>query len=115
MAKLFGIKSCDSCRAALQWLRARDIDATFHDFRADGHDAAMLKRWDKALGWEALLNKRSLTWRRVPEADRHNLNAAKAIHLMLENPTLIKRPILEHEATVHAGFSPDAYEALFPR
>ena len=112
MAVLYGIKSCDSCRAALKWLRGRDIDVSLHDFRVNGLEVSMLERWCKALSWEALLNKRSLTWRRIPEADRGDLDQRKAISLMLEHPTLIKRPVLEQGKYVVVGFSPDDYERL---
>lgn len=113
MPVVFGIKSCDSCRDAMKWLANHDIDATFHDFRTNGHDAATLDRWVQAIGWQALLNKRSLTWRRIPEADRGNLNAQRATALMLEHPTLIKRPVLADGGTIIAGFSPDVYSRTF--
>ncbi|MGB5345971.1 MAG: arsenate reductase [Woeseia sp.] len=112
---LYGIKSCDSCRNALKWLEQHGFAARFHDFRQDGYTVQMLERWSDALGWEILLNKRSLTWRKIPQADRSELNAAKAIALMLENPTLIKRPILESGKTVSAGFTPEAYAEQFAR
>ena len=115
MAIVFGLKSCDNCRAAMQWLEEHDISAKFHDFRTNGHDAAMLERWIAAIGWQALLNKRSLTWRRIPEADRLHLDAAKATALMLDNPTLIKRPVLAKGKTVIAGFTPDSYAAIFSK
>lgn len=115
MTTLFGITSCDSCRTAKKWLLEHDVEVIFHDLRADGHNKKMLQRWTKALGWESLLNKRSLTWRRIPEADRQNLNAAKAIELMLENPTLIKRPLLETPQQVTVGFSAKSYAELFKK
>jgi arsenate reductase len=112
MTILYGIKSCDSCRNALKWLQQHDIEATFHDIRMDGHNVQMLQRWCDALGWETLLNKRSLTWRKIPQADRSDLSEAKSIALMLEHPTLIKRPILESGKTVSAGFTPEDYAEL---
>ncbi|MBT8085916.1 MAG: arsenate reductase [Woeseia sp.] len=115
MAVVFGIKSCDSCRSAMNWLEEHGVSATFHDFRVNGHDVAMLERWIDAIGWQTLLNKRSLTWRRIPEADRSDLNAERALALMLENPTLIKRPVLSKGKTVVAGFSPDVYARLFAK
>ena len=78
MLTVYGIKNCDTCRKALKWLSAEGIEHTFHDFRVDGLDAANVTRWSEAAGWEKLLNRRGTTWRKLPEADRDDIDAAKA-------------------------------------
>ena len=113
MLTIYGIPSCDSCRNARKWLTERGVDHQFHDLRADGLDLAMLERWSRALEWQTLLNTRSLTWRKVPEVDRAELNSNRALALMLDQPTLVKRPVLETDDIVVVGFSPDNYADLF--
>lgn len=105
MLKVHGIKSCDTCRKTLAFLDARNIEHTFHDLRDDGLNIQMLERWADRVGWEKLLNRRSLTWRKVPETDRNDLTREKALALMLESPTLIKRPVIEAENFTAIGFS----------
>ncbi len=109
---LYGIPNCDSCRNARRWLDESELKYEFHDIRKDGLTVHKLSQWTDSAGWPAVLNKRSLTWRKVPEADRQNLNASKAIALMLEQPTLVKRPILDFKGKLIIGFSRAAYEAL---
>ncbi len=101
-----GLKNCDSCRKALSWLEAEEIDHSFHDLRADGLDADTLDRWIAAAGWEALLNRRSTTWRNLTDHEKLGIDEARARALMLANPTLIKRPVIEVGSTVHVGFGP---------
>lgn len=113
MTTLYGIKNCDTVRKARKWLEAQDITFTFHDFRADGLDETTLRDWDKQLSWEILLNRRGTTWRKLPEAERENIDAEKAIQLMLANNTLIKRPVLVHANGVHIGFKPETYAEIF--
>ena len=113
MLTMYGISSCDSCKAAKRWLEKHKIKFEFHDLRKDGLEIQMLERWSTNIGWEKLLNKRSLTWRRIPEADRDNLSQARAIALMLENPTVIKRPVLERGKFVGVGFAPEGYARVF--
>ena len=107
MTKLtvYGIKSCDSCRAARKFLGDKDMEFTFHDLREDGLDIQMLERWSDRLGWERLLNKRSLTWRKIPEVDRNDMNKDKALAAIIERPTLMKRPVLEANQFIAVGFS----------
>lgn len=113
MTILYGIKNCDTVRKARKWLEAHDVPFTFHDFRRDGLDEATLRDWAEAVDWETLLNRRGTTWRKLPEAQRDDIDERKAIQLMLDNPTLIKRPVLVDADWVHVGFSPDDYAALF--
>jgi arsenate reductase len=112
MTTLFGLKSCDSCRKAERWLRDHGVEYTFHDVRNDGVSVQLLEHWADALGWESLLNKRSLTWRRIPEVDREPLGRNKAIAMMLEHPTLIRRPVLETRLAIAVGFSPAAWQEM---
>ena len=102
---VYGIKSCDSCRNARKFLAEKDIKFEFHDLREDGLDIQMLERWGDRLGWERLLNKKSLTWRKIPEVDRNDMSRDKALAAMIERPTLVKRPVLESKDFIAVGFS----------
>ena len=92
---LYGIKTCGTCRKALAWLASEGIPRRFHDFRKDGFDAATLKEWVGELGWEPLLNRKGLTWKKIPESQRVGLDKTKATALMAANPTVIKRPVID--------------------
>lgn len=105
MLTVYGIKSCDTCRNARKFLRAKNIEHKFHDLRDDGMSIQMLERWVKRIGWERLLNKKSLTWRKIPEVDRNEMSHDKALAVMIENPTVIKRPVLEDDNFIAVGFS----------
>jgi len=110
MLTVYGIPNCDTCRKARKFLDTRGIDHRFHDLRKDGVDIQMLERWGAKVGWETLLNRRSLTWRQVPESDRERMNRDRAMALMIEEPTLIKRPVLEDDAFTAVGFSEQRFE-----
>ena len=112
MITVYGIKNCDTCRKALKWLSSENIEHKFHDFRADGLDENSLAAWVDAVGWETLLNRRGTTWRKLPEADREGITPDSAAALMLENPTLIKRPVFDTEGSYLVGFSQVEQEAL---
>jgi len=112
MITLYGINTCDTCRRARRWLQANDVDYRFHDLRADGLTRAQLDHWVRNTGWEALLNRRSSTWRTLPEDRRRNLDEHDAIQLMEEYPTLVKRPVLEAGDDVEIGFSESRYREL---
>ena len=105
MLTVFGIKSCDTCRLARKYLAEHDIEFRFHDVRDDGLDIQMLERWAARLGWEKLVNRKSLTWRKIPEVDRENMTRERAFVLLLDHPTLLKRPVLEAERFIAVGFS----------
>ena len=113
LLKLFGISSCDSCRKATNWLKENSREFQYHDLRNHGVEVQMLERWMDRLDWEKFLNTRSLTWRKIPEVDRAGMTKDRAISLMIEHPTLVKRPVLECEEFVAVGFSPANYERLF--
>lgn len=109
---LYGLKNCDTCRNAMKALNAAGRDVRFHDVRADGLSSSQLSRWAKAAGWEALLNTRSTTWRRLSEADKKDLNEKKSLALMAAHPALIKRPVIEYKNKVHVGWTKDIQDAL---
>lgn len=113
MTKLYGIPNCDSVRKARQWLDGRGIAYGFHDFRKDGLDAKQLAAWLKQAGWETLLNRKGTTWRQLPTEQREGIDAKQAQALMLEQPTLIKRPVLETGKHLEVGFDADRYATLF--
>lgn len=105
MLKVYGIKSCDTCRRARKFLTEKDIEHAFHDVREDGLDIQMLERWAHRIDWQKLLNKQSLTWRKIPEVDRADMSKSKAFAAIIDQPTLMKRPVLEHDAFLAVGFS----------
>jgi len=110
---IHGIKNCDTMKKAFSWLDGHGVAYAFHDYRSEGLSAATLGKWTKALGWEVLLNRSSSTFRALPEAERAGLDEAKAFSLMLANPTMIKRPVLDAGGKLLVGFKPDAWAALF--
>jgi len=113
MTTLYGIKNCDTMKKAMQWLNDHRIEYQLHDYKKVGLSEQQLKGWVKQAGWESLVNTRGTTWRKLPESERGNLDEAKAIALMLTNLSLIKRPVLEHDNTLHIGFSAAEYEQIF--
>ena len=113
MVTLFGIKNCDTVRKARRWLDGHDVRCEFHDVRADGLTRQQLVHWVDALDWENLLNRRGTTWRKLPESVRENINKRAAIKLMLDQPAMIKRPVLDIDNTLHLGFSEASYRELF--
>jgi arsenate reductase (glutaredoxin) len=108
---IYGIKNCDTMKKARLWLDQHGVVYAFHDYKTQGIDRARLERWAKKLGWETLLNRNGTTFRDLPEADKQGLDAAKAIALMLAQPSMIKRPVLDlGGGRLLAGFKPAAYE-----
>lgn len=103
--KVYGIKSCDTCRRAKKYLDDNDIAFEFHDVRDEGLNIQTLERWADRLGWEKLVNRNSLTWRKIPEVDRNDISRARALALIIEYPTLLKRPVFEDDAFSAIGFS----------
>lgn len=112
---LYGIPNCDTIKKARAWLDGQNVAYRFHDYKKDGVDAPALARWVDRLGWETVLNRAGTTFRKLPEADRADLDAKKAIGLMTAQPSMIKRPILEAGETLLAGFKPDQYAAALGR
>lgn len=112
MIVIYGLKNCDSCRKAVALLQDGGRVYRFHDLRADGLPAGSLARWIDAVGWETLLNRRSTTWRELPESEKADLDAPRAAHLLERNPTLIKRPVVEAGDRLVVGFAPPQQAAL---
>ncbi len=113
MTTLYGISNCDTIKKAKAWLNDHDIEFTFHDYRKDGLGEADLKRWCGTLGWEQLLNKRGTTWRKLDEAQKAAINSDRAIELMLQQPAMIKRPLIITDDSQLLGFKAESYAALF--
>lgn len=110
--KIYGIKTCDTCRKALKAFEAAGRPHQFIDFRKDGLDEGDLDRWLNDLGWEALLNRRSTSWRALSEEERSDLDTQKVRSLLLSNPTLIKRPVFDDGARICVGFGKKEQESL---
>jgi arsenate reductase (glutaredoxin) len=108
---IYGIKNCDTMKKARAWLDDHAIAYAFHDYKAQGIDRARLEGWVKLLGWEVLINRSGTTFRKLPEATRDRLDEAKAIALMLDQPSMIKRPVLDVRGKLIVGFKPEVYEA----
>ena len=112
---LYGIPNCDTIRKVRDWLREHDIDYVFHDYRKQGVNPEQLNSMATELGWEAMLNRRGSTWRVLPEDIRARIDEASALRLMLNNPAIIKRPILDADGRLHIGFSSQQYQEIFAR
>src|SRR5215469_5824632 len=110
---IFGIKNCDTMKKARAWLDGHKVDYDFHDYKSEGIDRPTLEGWVKKLGWDVLLNRAGTTFRKLPDADKEGLNEKKAIALMLAQPSMIKRPVLEAKGKLTVGFRPEDYKKLF--
>jgi arsenate reductase len=109
---IYGIKNCDTMKKARSWLEASGVEHEFHDYKVSGIEAAKLTAWVKVVGWQTLLNRAGTTFRKVPDRAKQDLDEAKAIKLMLEQPSMIKRPVLERGKTLLVGFDPEKYSSL---
>jgi Spx/MgsR family transcriptional regulator len=110
---IYGIKNCDTMKKARTWLETAGVAYAFHDYKAEGIDASKLQGWARAVGWEKLLNRAGTTFRGLPEADKAGLDQAKAIRLMVAQPAMIKRPVLDVDGTLVVGFDPSVYAMTF--
>ena len=106
---IYGIKNCDTMKKARAWLDDRGVAYGFHDYKSVGVDRGTLERWARATGWETLLNRAGTTFRKLPEAAKQDMDERKAIKLMLEQPSMIKRPVLDLGGKLLVGFKPDIY------
>lgn len=114
MTTLYGIPNCDTVKKARTWLTDQQQDFTFHDFRKQGLDEATVQHWLRHVDWEILVNKKGTTWRGLPDERKAAVtDAASATALMLEFPSVIKRPVLQTAAACHVGFKPDQYSQIF--
>jgi arsenate reductase len=111
MLTLFGIANCDTVKKAQRWLEQHAINYQFHDFRRDGLDTAVIQKWLKQVDWTDLLNQRSRTWRELDADQKENLTKDMAVKLMIDQPTLIKRPVVITKDVFIIGFSPDQYQS----
>jgi len=113
MITLYGIKNCDTMKKARVWLDTNGVAYVFHDYKAEGIDRTRLEKWTKLLGWETVLNRAGTTFRKLSDQDKEGLTEKKAVALMLAQPSMIKRPVLEKGAKLLAGFKPESYEKFF--
>ena len=112
---IHGIKNCDTMKKAFAWLDDHAVAYDFHDYKKIPPTKAQLVEWCRAAGWETVLNRAGPTFRKLPDASKENLNREKAVALMMGNPSMIKRPIIETGKALEIGFKPDRYAALFAR
>ena len=111
--KVYGIRNCDTMKKAFAWLDAHKVAYDFHDYKKQGIDAPKLKKWAAHAGWEKLANRRGPTWRKIPDAHKANLDEARALALLQQTPSAIRRPIVEQGATLLVGFDPAAFDDAF--
>ena len=108
---IYGIKACDTMKKARDWLDSHGVAYSFHDYKALGIDRDTLQAWVTKVGWTVLLNRAGTTFRKLPDGDKAGLDEAKAIALMLAQPSMIKRPVLASGGDLLVGFKPEAYAA----
>ena len=113
MVTMYGIKNCDTIKRARTWLEGHKVSHDFHDYKASGIDKATLEGWARKVGWEVLFNRAGTTFKKLPAADKENITEKKAIALMLAQPSMIKRPVLEAKGKLTVGFKPEEYKKLF--
>jgi arsenate reductase len=111
MIDFYGIKNCDTVKKARDWLAANGVAYSFHDYKTEGADPGKLAAWVDDKGWEVILNRAGTTFRKLPDEARAGLDRDKAIALMLEQPSMIKRPVVEYPGGILVGFKPEAYAA----
>ena len=113
--RIYGIKNCDTMKKAFAWLESRKIAYEFHDYKKEGAPAEKLKQWASQAGWEKLINSRGPTWRKIPETQRENLNQARALALLAEYPSAIRRPIVQSGSKLLIGFTLEEFGATLKR
>jgi arsenate reductase len=113
MVIIYGIKNCDTMKKARSWLATKKIAHHFHDYKVAGIDNTTLESWVRKVGWQVLLNRAGTTFRKLSDADREDITEQKAVALMLTQPSLIKRPVLDAAGKLTVGFKPEEYKALF--
>jgi len=107
--KIFGIKNCDTMKKAFRWLDEHNISYTFHDYKKEGLEDATAKAWVDELGWENVINKRGTTWRKLEEDTKNTMDSKNAVHIMVSQPSIIKRPLLKIDDSIILGFNADEY------
>jgi arsenate reductase len=111
---IYGIKNCDTMKKARAWLDKRGVAYAFHDYKTEGIEKGRLESWAKEVGWEILLNRAGTTFRKLPETDKDGITEKKAVALMLAQPSMIKRPVLDVGGKLLVGFRPEQYEKMLP-
>jgi arsenate reductase len=114
-AKIYGIKNCDTMKKAFAWMDAKGVAYEFHDYKKHGVPEAKLKQWAARAGWEKLANSRGPTWRKIPEAQRENLNETRVLALLAQHSSAIRRPIVEAGSSLLIGFDAAEYDATLRR
>src|SRR5262245_19858148 len=111
---IYGIKNCDTMKKARAWLEKHKVEYAFHDYKSAGIDRERLERWSKKVGWETLLNRAGITFKKLPDKEKDGVTEKKAIALMLDQPSMIKRPVLDlGGGKIVVGFKPETYDAAF--
>ena len=113
MVTLFGIPNCDTMKKARKWLAEQNVEYDFHDYKKAGIDKSTLQQWEKQVGWETLLNRRGMMWRKLSDEQKQTINRDNAVAIMLETPSIIKRPVLVKEKQILVGFDEKQYQSLF--
>ncbi|MCU7862595.1 MAG: ArsC family reductase [Candidatus Thiodiazotropha sp. (ex Lucinoma borealis)] len=113
MVKLYGIANCDTMKKARQWLNDQGISYEFHDYKKAGIDENQLRNWVDTLGWEVLLNRRGMMWRKLDDSVKTAIDEASAIQVMLQTPSIIKRPLLDDGKSLYVGFKEEQYARIF--
>jgi arsenate reductase len=112
---IYGIKNCDTMKKARSWLDEHNVVYVFHDYKTEGVAKSDLEKWSKAVGWEVLLNRAGTTFRKLPDKDKENVTEKTALALMLSQPSMIKRPVLDVAGKLTVGFKPEIYAKLFAK
>jgi len=110
---IYGINNCDTVKKAKNWLDSHNIDYSFHDFRKDGLDKDIINGWLKTIAWDKILNKRSTSWRNLDASAQQAINETNVVDLLVKNPTLIKRPVMQVNDIITVGFNSDTYQGIF--
>jgi Spx/MgsR family transcriptional regulator len=110
---IYGISNCDTVKKAKNWLDSHNIDYKFHDFRKDGINRDIINGWLNTVAWDKILNKRSTSWRNLDASTQQAVNATNVVVLLVENPTLIKRPVMNVNDIITVGFNSDTYQGIF--
>ena len=113
MTTLFGIKNCDTVKKARLWLTEQNVEHNFHDVRADGLSIDQINQWIASAGWETVLNRRGATWRKLDLSIQQSTTCDNVAALLLANPAMIKRPILDNDGIITIGFKPEHYHSIF--
>jgi Spx/MgsR family transcriptional regulator len=113
MITIYGIPNCDTMKKARRWLDAHGVEYRFHDYKKRGIEEERVRAWVAELGWDALINRRGMMWRKLPEEIRASMDEESAIRTMLETPSIIRRPVLDTGDALHVGFAEDRYLELF--